>query len=153
MRTYRTGAGEPARHRLRLSCFSLPNPRRGREDSARWRGASGGVTTTSGGDVHGSRRDRRRLERRDFHKPFPPSSGTTGVAHEPRPGKFASTSSSWPASLISVPAAAGAGRVMWRLAFYFILYPKKIRIDQKMINTRVRVFFRRYRYCQWRDWD
>jgi hypothetical protein len=29
-----------------------------------------------------------------FHLPFPPSSGTTGVAQEPRSGRSASTSSS-----------------------------------------------------------
>jgi hypothetical protein len=29
-----------------------------------------------------------------FHLPFPPCSGTTGVAQEPRSGKFVSTSSS-----------------------------------------------------------
>jgi hypothetical protein len=28
-----------------------------------------------------------------FHMPFPPSSGTTGNAHEPRSGTFASTGS------------------------------------------------------------
>jgi hypothetical protein len=34
------------------------------------------------------------LSERFFHMPFPPSSGTTGVAQEPRSSKFASTSSS-----------------------------------------------------------
>jgi hypothetical protein len=37
--------------------------------------------------------------------------------------------------------------------FYFIPYPKKLRIDQKIINTLLRVCFRRYRLCQWRGWD
>jgi hypothetical protein len=41
----------------------------------------------------------------------PPSSGTTGVAQEPRSRRFVSTSSSSPALLIGDPAAAGAGRV------------------------------------------
>jgi hypothetical protein len=102
--------------------FSLPSPRRRREDSARWRGASRGATTISGGDEHGSRRDRRRSERGWFLHAFPPSSGTTGVARYPRSGKFASTSSSCPTSLIGIPEAAGASRVLWRLATLFISY-------------------------------
>jgi hypothetical protein len=58
-----------------------------------------------------------------FHLPFsPPSSGTTGVAREPRSGRFASTSSSSLVSVINVPAAAGARRVSWRLATLFISF-------------------------------
>jgi hypothetical protein len=37
--------------------------------------------------------------------------------------------------------------------FHFILYPKKVRIDQIIMNTWLRVCFRRYCYCQWRGRD
>jgi hypothetical protein len=122
MRTSGTGAGEPAGHSVRLSYFLFPAP-------------EGGGKTRLGGEV---RREEHLLPRagrstdRDgadddlsegfFHMPFPPSSGTTGVAQEPGSGNFASTNSSGPASLISIPAAAGACRVSWRLATIFISY-------------------------------
>jgi hypothetical protein len=126
MRTFGTGANEPAGHRMQLSYFFFPTP-------------EGGGETRLGGEVL---REEQILPRagmstdRDgtdddwskgvFHMPFPPSSGTTGVAHEPRLDKFASTSSSSPALLTSVLAAAGAGRASWTSdTFYFIMYPKK----------------------------
>jgi hypothetical protein len=126
MRIFGSGAREPARHRMQPSYFLFPTP-------------EGGEKTRLGGEQ--LRREEQLLPRagmstdRDgtdddlsegvVHLPFPPSSGTTGVAHETRPGKFASTSSSRPASLINVTAAARACRVSWRLAtfFYFILHP------------------------------
>jgi hypothetical protein len=89
-----TGAREPAGHRLQLSYFLFPAP-------------EGVGKTRLGGEV---RRDEQLLPRaglstdRDgtddglsegvFRMPSPPSSGTTGVAQEPRSCKFASTSSS-----------------------------------------------------------
>jgi hypothetical protein len=94
MRTSRTGEGEPAGHRLRPSYFLFSAP-------------EGGEKSRLGGEM---RREEQLLPRagmstdRDgtdddlsegvFHLPFPPSSGTTGVAHEPRSGRFVSTSSS-----------------------------------------------------------
>jgi hypothetical protein len=89
-----TGAREPAGQRLQLSYFLFPAP-------------EGGGKTRLGGEV---RREEQLLPRAGkstdregtdddlsewvFHPPFPPSSGTTGVAQEPRLGTFAWTSSS-----------------------------------------------------------
>jgi hypothetical protein len=89
--------GQPdmtAGHRLQPSYFLFPVPK-------------GGEKTPLGGEM---RREEQLLPRagmstdRDgtvddlsegvFHMHFPPSSGTTGVAHEHRSGKSASTSSS-----------------------------------------------------------
>jgi hypothetical protein len=122
MRKSGTGAGEPAGHRLHLSYFLFPVP-------------EGGEKTRLGGEL---RREEQLLPRagmstdRDgtvddlsegvFHLPFSPSSGTTGVAHEPRLGKFASISSSGPSYLISVPATARACRISWRLATLFLFH-------------------------------
>jgi hypothetical protein len=94
MRTSGTGAEEPAGNCRQLSYFFFSAP-------------EGGGKTRLGGEV---RREEQLLQRagmstdRDgtdddlsvgvFHMPFPPSSGTTGVAHEPRSGKFASSISS-----------------------------------------------------------
>jgi hypothetical protein len=91
MRTSGTGAREPAGH---LSNFLFPTP-------------EGEEKTRLGGEVRreeqllpraGMSTDRDRtyddLSEEVFHMPSPLSSGTTGVAHEPRSGKFASTSSS-----------------------------------------------------------
>jgi hypothetical protein len=36
---------------------------------------------------------------------------------------------------------------------YFIQFPKKNTYKSKIINTWIRVCFRRYRYCHWRNWD
>jgi hypothetical protein len=137
-----TGAREPTGHRLQPSYFLFLTP-------------EGEEKTRLGGEL---RREEQLLPRAGkstdlvgtdddlsegvFHLPFLPSSGTTGVAQEPRSGTSASTNSSWPASLITVPAAPGAGRVSWRLAtlFYLILYLKKIRIDQKKKNPVTRMF-------------
>jgi hypothetical protein len=93
-RTSGTGAGEPAGHRLQLSYFLFTDP-------------EGRGKTRLGGEV---RREEQQLPRvgmstdRDgtdddlnegvFHVPFPPSSGTTGVAQELRSGRLASTNSS-----------------------------------------------------------
>jgi hypothetical protein len=152
MRKSGSQAGEPAGHRLQPSycLFSAPE---------------GGEKTRLGGAL---RREEQLLPRaglstdRDgtddnlsegvFHLPFPPSSGTTGVAHEPRSGRFDSISSSWTALLISDPAAAGAGRVSWRLATFYISYCIKRKYRSKK-NTWIRVCFRRYRHCHWRGWD
>jgi hypothetical protein len=89
-----TGAGEPAGHRLHPSYFFFSAP-------------EGGEKTRLGGEL---RREEELLPRagmstdRDgtdddlsegvFHLPFPPSSGTTGVAQKPRSCRFASTRSS-----------------------------------------------------------
>jgi hypothetical protein len=94
MRTYRTGAREPAGHSMQLSYFLFTTP-------------EGGGKTRLGGDL---RREEQLLPRagmstdRDgtdddlsegvFHLPFPPTSDTTGVAHEPRSDRFTSTISS-----------------------------------------------------------
>jgi hypothetical protein len=94
MRKSGTGAGEPTGHRLHLSYLHFPAP-------------EGGGKTRLGGEV---RREEQLLPRagmntdRDgtdddlseggFHMPFPTSSGTIGVAQEPRSGKSASTKSS-----------------------------------------------------------
>jgi hypothetical protein len=91
---YGTGAGEPAGHRLQPSYFLFLAP-------------EGGEKTRLGGEL---RRKEQLLPRagmstdRDgtndglsvgvFHLSSPPRSGTTGVAYEPRLGRFASTSSS-----------------------------------------------------------
>jgi hypothetical protein len=90
------GAREPAGHRMQPSYFLVPTP-------------DGGEKTRLGGEL---RREEQLLSRtgmctdRDgtvddlseggFHLPFLPSSGTTGVAHERRSGKSASTSTSYP---------------------------------------------------------
>jgi hypothetical protein len=94
MRISRTGAEEQAKHRLHPSYFLFST-------------LKGGEKTRLGGEL---RREERLIPRaglstdRDgtiddlcegfFSHAFPPSSGTTGVAHEPRSGRFASTSSS-----------------------------------------------------------
>jgi hypothetical protein len=94
MRISGTGAGEPAGHRLQPSYFLFSAP-------------EGGGKTRLGGKV---RREERLIPRagmstdRDgtdddlseevFYLPFPPSSGTTGVARYPRSSKFVSSSSS-----------------------------------------------------------
>jgi hypothetical protein len=89
-----TGAGEPGGHGLQPSCFLFSAP-------------EGGGKTRLGGEL---RREEQLMPRagmstdRDgndddlgegiFHLPFPPSSGTTEVAQEPRSCRFVSTSSS-----------------------------------------------------------
>jgi hypothetical protein len=93
-RIYGTGAEAPAGHRLQPSYVLFPAP-------------EGGDETRLGGEL---RREEQLLPRagmstdRDgtdddmseggFHRPFPPSSGTTGDAQEPRSCTFASSSSS-----------------------------------------------------------
>jgi hypothetical protein len=115
-------AEEPAGHRLQPSYFLFSTP-------------EGGGKTRLGGAL---RREEHLLPRaglstdRDgtdddmseggFSHAFPPSSGTTGVAQEPRSGRFVSTSSSCTSLLISDPATAGACRVSWRLATFYISY-------------------------------
>jgi hypothetical protein len=146
MRTSGTGAGELAGHRLQLNYFLFPAP-------------EGGGKTQLGGEV---RREEQPLSRagmstdRDgtdedlsvfwgvFSHAFPPSSGTTGAARYPRSCKFASTSSSWRASLISIPATGGARRVSWRLAILSISYciPKKVYRSKNNENL-----------VTWRGWD
>jgi hypothetical protein len=118
-------AGEPAGHRLQSSYFLFPAPARGekaklgRESRREKRLISlisrAGLST----DRDGTDDD---LSEGGFSSAIPPISGTTGVAHEPRSGMFDSTSSSWPALLISDPAAVGARRVSWRLATSYISY-------------------------------
>jgi hypothetical protein len=44
------------------------------------------------------------------------------------------------------PAAAGAGRVSWRLATFYISY-------FYAYNTCLCVCFLRHRHCHWRGWD
>jgi hypothetical protein len=82
MRKSGSGAGEPAGHRLWPSYFPFPTPERGEKAKL-------------GGEL---RREERPLSRTGmckdrvgtvddlsegvFYVPFPPSSGTTGVAHE-----------------------------------------------------------------------
>jgi hypothetical protein len=94
MRIYDTGAREQNGHRMQPSPFLFPSP-------------EGGGKTRLGGEL---RREEQLSTRtgmctdRDgtvddisegvFHMPFPPSSGTTGVAHEHRSGRSASTSTS-----------------------------------------------------------
>jgi hypothetical protein len=94
MRIFGTGAGEPVGHRMQPSYFLFLAP-------------EGGDKTRLGGEP---RREEQLIPRagmstdRDgtdddpsegfFYMPFPPSSGTTGVAHEPRSSMLASTSSS-----------------------------------------------------------
>jgi hypothetical protein len=94
MRKSGSRAGEPAEHRLQPSYFLFSAP-------------EGGEKTRLSGEL---RREERLIPRaglstdRDgtdddlsegvFHLPFPPVSGTTGVAQEPRSGRFDSTSSS-----------------------------------------------------------
>jgi hypothetical protein len=120
MRKSGSGAGEPPGHRMQPSYFLFSAP-------------EGGEKTRLGGEL---RREEQRIPRaglstdRDgtdddlsegvFSPAFPPISGMTGNTHEPRSGMFDSTSSSWQALLISDPAAAGAGRVSWRLATFYI---------------------------------
>jgi hypothetical protein len=92
MRISGTGAREPTGHRLQPSYFLFPAP-------------EGGEKTRLGGEL---RREEQLLPRagmstdRDgtdddmsegvFHLPLPPSFGTTGVAHESRSSRLASTS-------------------------------------------------------------
>jgi hypothetical protein len=94
MRKSSSGAREPAGHRLQPSYFLFSSP-------------EGGKKTRLGGEL---RREERLIlwaglsTDRDgtdddlsegvFHLPFPHVSGTTGVAQEPRSGRFDSTSSS-----------------------------------------------------------
>jgi hypothetical protein len=92
-----TGAGELAGHRMQPTSFLFPPPKGGektrlggelrREEQLLPRA---GVSTDRDGTVDG-------LSEEFFHLPSPPSSGTTGVAHEPRSGRSASSSTSWPA--------------------------------------------------------
>jgi hypothetical protein len=92
MRISGTGAREPAGHRLHPSYFLFGAP-------------EGGGKTRLGGEVRweeqlipraGMSTDRDGtdddLSEGVFHLPFPPSSGKTGVAHEPRSCMFVSTS-------------------------------------------------------------
>ena len=94
MRKSGSEAGEPVGHRLHPRYFLFSTPERGGK-------------TRLGGEV---RREEQLIPRaglstdRDgtdddlsegvFHLPPPPSSGTTGVAREPRSGRYDSTSSS-----------------------------------------------------------
>jgi hypothetical protein len=146
MRKYGSGAGEPAGHRLQPSYFLFLAPEGG--DKTRLGGElrreeqlipRAGLSTDRGGTDED-------LCEGGFSSAFPPISGTTGVAQEPRSGRSASTSSSSTTLLISDPAAAGAGRVSWRLATFYISY-------LYAYNTCLWVCFRRYRHCRWRGWD
>jgi hypothetical protein len=116
-------AGEQAGHRLQPSYFLLSTPAGGEKaslggESRREERLLSPISRTGfSTDRDGSDDD---LSEGGFPPAFPPISGTTGVAHEPRSGRFDSTSSSWPALMISDPAAAGAGRVSWRLATSYI---------------------------------
>jgi hypothetical protein len=94
MRIYGTGAGEPAGHRVQPSYFLFPTSEGG--EKTRLGGELGleeqllpraGMST----DRDGTDND---LSEGVFQMSFPPSSGTTGVAQEPRSSRFASTSSS-----------------------------------------------------------
>jgi hypothetical protein len=92
-----TGAREPAGHRLRPSYFLFPAP-------------EGGEKTKLGGEL---RREEQLISRTGicmdrvgtvddlseggFRLSSPPSSGTTGVAHEQRSSMSDSTITSWPA--------------------------------------------------------
>jgi hypothetical protein len=84
MRTYGTGAREPAGHHMQLTYFLFPSPEGGgktrlvgevRREEQLLSGA--GMST----DRDGTDED---LSEGFFHMPFPPSSGTTGVARHPR---------------------------------------------------------------------
>jgi hypothetical protein len=92
MRKSGSGAGEPAGHRLRPSCFLFLAP-------------EGGEKTKLGGELRregqlisrtGIRKDRVGTvddhSEGGFHLPSPPSSGTTGVAQEQRSRRSDSTS-------------------------------------------------------------
>jgi hypothetical protein len=83
------GGRRASRTQSATPLFALPSPRRRREDSARWRAATGGATINSDEDVHGSRRDRRRSQRGGFLFPLAParpeSRRSRGQARPPRP--------------------------------------------------------------------
>jgi hypothetical protein len=89
-------AGEPAGHRLHPSYFLLPAPvggekaRLGGESRRAERLLSPISRTGLSTDRDGSDDD---LSEGGFPHAFPPISGTTGVAQEPRLGRFDSTSS------------------------------------------------------------
>jgi hypothetical protein len=94
MRKSGSGAGEPDGHRLQPSYFFFSAPEGG--EKTRLGGAlrreerlipRAGLST----DHDGTDDD---LSEGGFLPAFPPSSGTTGVAQEPRLGRFDSTSSS-----------------------------------------------------------
>jgi hypothetical protein len=94
MRSSGSEAREPAGHRLQLSYFLFSAPEGG--EKTRVGGAlrreeqltpRAGVSTDRDGTDD-------ELCEGGFHLPFPHGSGTTGVAHEPRSGRFDSTSSS-----------------------------------------------------------
>jgi hypothetical protein len=94
MRIFGTGAGAPTGHRMQPSYFLFPAPEGGEEKTrlgSELRREEqllprAGMSTDRDGTVDD-------LREGVFHIPFPPSSGTTGVAHEPRPCRFASTNS------------------------------------------------------------
>jgi hypothetical protein len=94
MRKSGSEAGEPAGHRMQPSYFLFLAPEGG--EKTRLGGAlrreeqpipRAGMST----DRDGTNDD---LSEGVFSPAFPPSSGTTGVAQEPRLGRFDSTSSS-----------------------------------------------------------
>jgi hypothetical protein len=94
MRVYGTEVGQPAGHHLQPSYFLFQAPEGGekirlggelrREEQLL---ARTGMCT----DRYGTVDD---LSEGGFHLPFPPCFGTTGVAHEQRLGRSASTSTS-----------------------------------------------------------
>jgi hypothetical protein len=88
MRISCSEAGEPVGHHLHASYFLFSAPEGGektrREEQLIPRA---GLST----DRDGTDDDQ---SEGGFHPPFPLGSGTTGVAQEPRSGKFDSTSSS-----------------------------------------------------------
>jgi hypothetical protein len=155
MRKSGSGVREPAGQRLRPSYFLFPAP-------------AGGEKAKLGGEL---RREERLISRTGmgkdrvgtvddlsegvFHLPSPPQ-----LRHDrSRIGAEASHVRLDPhqlAGLADQRPRTGASRASWRLVTFYISYyiiQKNIRIDQEIINTWLRVCFRRYRYCQWRCWD
>jgi hypothetical protein len=159
MRKSGSEAGEPAGHRLQPSYFLLPalaggeKARLGGESRREERLLSPISRTGLSTDRHGSDDD---MSEGGFPPAFPPKlrhdrSRTRAEVRQVRLDQLKLT------SLADQRPRRGWSRlriVETSDILYFISFPKKNTYrSNKLINTLIRVCFRRYRYCHWRGWD